>query len=291
MEGVKSSPNNPGRQAILLSPPTPPEVSPSPCTLPPTRSYVPYSFTFPSLPLFLSFPFCIFSDGTTHPRVRARAYPRPSFLRSTWNHGGLTFIVSDNLPAEKASGTLRGIRDRLSLSQFLAGQAEGGEKGRGQERPPSSTTTVKAPSRRGERKNRREPTTPRKSLFLIWDEDIEKGGNVGVRGEGLDLVSTSLLGERNLREPPIEHVSAVLRTLGILRRIYAGFRKKFSMRFRQHFVSLFAREERGGVERQGNLLGLLRDLRRPIAAVTTAHYHQSRHTITRAPAQSIQRQT
>lgn len=171
MEGVKSSPNNPGRQAILLSPPPPAPSAPSPP--PPPRSCVPYPLTFPSLLLFLSFPFCIFSRRRDSP-------PRaPSFLRSTWNHGGLTFIVSDNLPAEKASGTLRGIRDRLSLSQFLAGQAGRRRVARRTVEDGHPPTTVKAPSRREERKNRREPTTPRKSLFLIWDEDIGKGRSVG----------------------------------------------------------------------------------------------------------------
>lgn len=64
MEGVKSSPNNPGRQAILLSSLT---LQPLPPSFP-----TPFStLTFPSLLLFLSFPFCIFPDGATHPPPRA----------------------------------------------------------------------------------------------------------------------------------------------------------------------------------------------------------------------------
>lgn len=106
-------------------------------------------------------------------------------------------------------------------------------------------------------------------------EGIGDRRRVGSRSD----VSTRLAGTCRNLQVPIEHVSAVLRTLGILRRIYAGFRKKFPMRFRRHFVSLSAREERGEAERRREQPrgGLLRDLRRPIAAVTTAHYHQSHH--------------
>lgn len=182
MEGVKSSPNNPGRQAIPLSSPyLPPSSLPSPL--------VPIPLRFQSLPLFLFFLFCIFSDSPTSP-----------FPRSTWNHGGLTFIVSDNLPTKKRAAP---FVEYATVSRLVSFWAVGGLVEDGH--PP---TTVKAPSRRGERKNRREPTTPRKSLFLIWDEDIGRWKR-GDGREGLGLVPSSSFREELAFETsryPIEHI-------------------------------------------------------------------------------------
>lgn len=78
-----------------------------------------------------------------------------------------------------------------TVSRLVSFWAVGGKSKTGH--PP---TTVKAPSRRGERKNRREATTPRKSLFLIWDEDIGRMVARGVGREGLGLVPSSSFREK-----------------------------------------------------------------------------------------------
>lgn len=179
------------------------------------------------------------------------------FPRSTWNHGGLTFIVSDNLPTKKASGTLRGIRDGLpaqSVFGRVGGLVEDGH-------PP--TTTVKAPSRREERKSRREPTTPRKSLFLIWDGDIgrwdERGREEGKDGrEGLGLVpSSSFREELALRTSRYRTRKRRSSYIGVFSGVYTlDFGKSFRCNFERHFVSLFAESNTtsGWREQHGSLL-------------------------------------
>jgi len=129
--------------------------------------------------------------------------------------------------------------------------------------------TVKAPSRWGERKNRREPTTPRKSLFLIWDEDIgerscrgrwARSSSNGREGRGhseteirvspppfslsLSSMKTGIGGKQRIRtaDRMRELRFSFLRVRhspGLLRKCVP--RQSFaSSRFPRHFVSLFA---------------------------------------------------
>lgn len=150
MEGVKSSPNNPGRQAILLSTLTlssshPPFLS-SPC--PSATSLLLRVSAAPIVSLFSSasiFPGVARESIHPQPRLLSLFIPMPArhhSPRSTWNHGGLTFIVSDNLPAEKASGTLRRIHDRPPTQSVF------GRYRRIETKTTTKRATVKAPSRR-----------------------------------------------------------------------------------------------------------------------------------------------
>ena len=100
MEGVKSSPNNPGRQAILLSS----------LTLQPPLSHPLLHISYISVTPIVSLLSLSVSFLTAQLALAAFL---PIDVKSRRH---LTFIVSDNLLTEKASGTLRRIRDHLSLS-------------------------------------------------------------------------------------------------------------------------------------------------------------------------------
>ena len=145
---------------------------------------------------------------------------------------------------------------------------------------------VKAPSRRAERKNWREPTTPRKSLFLIWDEDIGRW-----RCECERKVSFPFCESQETFRQPIERKRRYSYTdsmlLAYIRRISEKLFDTISTALR----FTFRLEQRRGGELTWKSIAWPRYTIVAVTTTSTANHHNLWPSHRNRRAQSIQRQT